>query len=253
MVVQGIYKLSLTLHMMFDWQRIDLLPVFALAIFTIGYLLYYFIAHSTLLRRKMEYHLGVERTKVRWVLFQRLTGFIFLGMIPAMILPFIPLTLEQVGIAFKNMLTSLSWIAAIGAVVVVVNFFAARKPGNLSMYPQIRINGWTYRILIASSLGWMLYLLGYEFMFRGLLLFSGVPVFGIWPAIVLNVSLYAIVHIPKGLRETIASIPLGLILCVLTIKTGTIWIAYFTHVILALSNEYLSLYFHPEMRLGSKH
>jgi membrane protease YdiL (CAAX protease family) len=200
----------------------------------------------------MESYSGEERTKVFWILFQKLTGFIFLGVLPALALLFMPVTLEQVGVAFHNLTTSLLWIAGMGAVVVVINLIAARKPGNLAIYPQIRIARWTPGILAASSLGWALYLLGYEFIFRGVLLFLCVPVMGIWPSIVLNVSFYALVHLPKGMRETIASIPLGLILCVLTLKTGTIWIAYFAHVILALSNEYLSLYFHPEMTLQLK-
>lgn len=200
----------------------------------------------------MEFRYGEERTKVYWILFQKLTGFIFLGILPALAMLMMPVTLKQVGVSFQNLTQSLLWIAGLGTLIIVVNLFAARKPGNLAMYPQIRIARWTPRILAASSLGWALYLLGYEFIFRGVLLFLCVPVIGLWPSVVMNVSFYALVHLPKGMRETVASIPMGLLLCLLTLKTGTIWVAYFAHVILALSNDYLSLYFHHEMRLEMK-
>ena len=233
-------------------DKVQLLPVFAITVFTLGYVIYWIIAGSLSLRSWMERRCGEEKTRVRWVLFQKLTGFIFLGLLPALAMMTIPVSLKQVGVSFHNLPESLLWIAGLGTVIIVVNLFAARKPDNLDLYPQIRIARWTPRILAASSLGWALYLLGYEFIFRGVLLFLCVPVFGVWPSIVLNVSFYALVHLPKGVRETVASIPMGLILCLLTLKTGTIWVAWFAHVILALSNEYLSLYFHPEMRLEMK-
>jgi membrane protease YdiL (CAAX protease family) len=233
-------------------DRVQVLPVFAITSFTVGYVIYFLFAGSKSLKSKMEFHCGEERTKVYWILFQKLAGFIFLGLLPALGMLMMPVTLQQVGVSFKNLSQSLPWIAGLGSLIVLVNLFAARKPGNLAMYPQIRIARWTPGILAASSLGWALYLLGYEFIFRGVLLFLCIPVMGVWPSVVLNVSFYALVHLPKGMRETVASIPMGLILCYLTLKTGTIWVAYCAHVILALSNDYLSLYFHPEMRLEMK-
>ncbi|MDD5508979.1 MAG: CPBP family intramembrane metalloprotease [Bacteroidales bacterium] len=233
-------------------DNVHLLPAFAITAFTLCYVTYSIIAGSLSLRNRMESRYGEEKTKVRWILFQKLTGFVFLGLLPALAMLTLPVSLKQVGVSLHNLPESLLWIAGLGTVLVVVNLFAARKPDNLAMYPQIRIARWTPRILAASSLGWALYLLGYEFIFRGVLLFLCIPVMGIWPSIVLNVAFYALVHLPKGPRETIASIPMGLILCLLTLKTGTIWVAYFSHVILALSNEYLSIHFHPEMRLEVK-
>jgi membrane protease YdiL (CAAX protease family) len=84
-------------------------------------------------------------------------------------------------------------------------------------------------------------------MFRGFLLFSSLPVLGIWPSILLNTAVYSLVHIPKGNKETLGAIPFGILISYLAIETGTFWIAFFTHVILALSNEWFSLRTHPEM------
>ena len=56
-----------------------------------------------------------------------------------------------------------------------------------------------------------------------------------------NTIIYSLAHVPKGNREALAAIPFGIILCYLTIKTETIWIAVFVHLALALSNDYFAL------------
>jgi membrane protease YdiL (CAAX protease family) len=94
-----------------------------------------------------------------------------------------------------------------------------------------------------------LYLLGYEIMFRGFLLFSCLNEMNILSAIAINISIYALIHIPKGFKEVAGSLPLGILLCLMTIYTGTIWAAFMTHGILALSNEWFSLKYHPEISI----
>ena len=101
---------------------------------------------------------------------------------------------------------------------------------------------------IKNALGWAAYLFGYEILFRGILLFPLVAEFGVWPAIAVNIALYSSTHIPKGLDETIGAIPLGIVLCVLTLLTGTIWIAFFVHLAMALTNSFTALKHHPEMK-----
>lgn len=103
------------------------------------------------------------------------------------------------------------------------------------------------KIVFINALGWAIYLFGYEFLFRGVLLFPLVDSIGVWPAIAVNIALYSATHIPKGLDETIGAIPLGLVLCLLTLASGTIWIAFLVHVAMAWTNSFTALKFHPEI------
>ena len=232
------------------WKPEYISPVLAFSLLTIGYIGYFFVSHSNRIYRSLVIRFGEERSKPRWFFFQKLTGFVFLGLIPFLVFMIVhPLHLSEIGMNFRNIGESLLWIIGLSAIIIVINFFAARNPGNLESYPQIRVKKWTYALLVVSSSGWILYLLGYEFLFRGILLFSCLPLFGVWPSIAINVAFYALVHIPKGFKETAASIPLGIILCILTIMTGSIWVAYLTHVSLALSNDFFSIYYHPDMYL----
>ncbi|RME04338.1 MAG: CPBP family intramembrane metalloprotease, partial [Bacteroidetes bacterium] len=107
---------------------------------------------------------------------------------------------------------------------------------------------WPRSVVVASAVTWVLYLLAYEFMFRGWLFFTCLDAMGPELAIVVNVSLYALVHVPKGFNETVGAIPLGALLCWLTMQTGTIWIAFLVHSIMALSNEWFSMYYTRKVR-----
>lgn len=99
---------------------------------------------------------------------------------------------------------------------------------------------------------WVIYLIGYEFLFRGVLLFPLYEKFGFWPSIVINVSLYSTTHIPKGLTETIGAIPLGFILCILTIQTESVLIAVVVHVLMAWSNSLSAIINNPQFQIKLK-
>ncbi|MBK7407616.1 MAG: CPBP family intramembrane metalloprotease [Saprospirales bacterium] len=69
------------------------------------------------------------------------------------------------------------------------------------------------------------------------------------PALAVNVAIYSIAHIPKGIGEALGAIPFGIIVCLAAAATGNIWFPFLVHCVLALSNDWFSLYFNPEMHL----
>ena len=81
-------------------------------------------------------------------------------------------------------------------------------------------------------------------------LFVSVAYLGVWPAIILNVAIYALVHVPKGIKEAVGAIPLGILLCIITLQTGSIIVALAVHIIMALGNEWFSLKAHPGMKIS---
>ena len=66
---------------------------------------------------------------------------------------------------------------------------------------------------------------------------------------VISTIIYSLVHIPKNTREGIGAMPLGILLCLITFQTGTIWVAVIVHRVMALANEWFSLKHHPEIHL----
>lgn len=232
----------------FCWQPENLEFVGAIISISVGFIFYYFISKSSVLKNVFISRFGTERTKVYWVIFERLTGVFFFGFIPVLlILLLYKKGLYQFGVKSGELLISFYWILGLSPVIIVTNYFNAVKNDNLDMYPQIRKRSWNLQLIIISAFSWIVYLMAYEFMFRGFLLFVSVAYLGVWPAIALNVGIYALVHVPKGVKEALGAIPLGILLCIITLQTGGILVALAVHIVLALSNEWFSLKAHPEM------
>lgn len=220
----------------------------AIAVTTLVFLFYYLITSSNQISRRLEKKFNQEDVSIRKIMLHRLSGAVLYGFIPLLVILLVfKLPVNDFG-SNKDFLTkSIIWWIPAAILVVVINYYTARNKNHLAQYPQIRAKHWSSGLITLSALSWITYLAGYEFMFRGFLLFSCLESFGYWPAIIINISLYSLVHLPKGPTETIASVFFGFILSYLTLELGSIWFALFIHITLALTNEWFSISFHPEM------
>ena len=238
-----------------DWTwtdldlRISLPLLLTLAFFSI----YWFTSKSEKIKKRFYDKYDHDQASLKHIFFTKYFGFISMGILPTILcLVFLPeLTLADLGLTFiyKTAQFSIFWILGLSILIIPLVYFSAKKPKNLVNYPQIRAKVWTKKMIFINALGWFLYLFGYEFLFRGILLIPLIEPLGMWPAIAINIALYSATHIPKGLDETIGAIPLGFVLCLLTISSGTIWIAFIVHVVMAWTNTFTALKFHPEMNL----
>lgn len=235
-----------------SWQQADtytFLPVVSALVF---FSIFWFTSKSETLKKWFYSKNESDQASVNHITFNRIAGFVSMGIFPLVIcLIFLPgYSLADFGLTWNSetALASLLWTIGLSVVVIPVAYLSAQKPENLINYPQIRAKIWTSKTVIINATGWALYLFGYELLFRGVLLFPVAEHLGIWPAIAINIALYAATHIPKGMSETIGAAPLGLILCILTLSTGTIWIAFFVHLAMALTNSFTALKFHPDMQ-----
>ena len=220
-----------------------LLLTSAIAVATVGFLSHYYLSTSGSIISLLK----TEKGKPICVLYQRLLGVVIFGFLPLVVI-FLSGTkkLSDFGVVWPDS-ESYFWTMILSLVIVPVTYFNSRTKENLKMYPQIREKEWSIGMLIMSAVSWIGYLLAYEFLFRGFLFFAALPVLGLFFAIVLNTIIYALVHLHKGFKEISGSVPLGILLCYLTFKTGNIWVAVFTHIVLALSSEWFSVWAHPNM------
>lgn len=221
----------------------------AIAVVTIVFLVYYVITVSPATIRPIRRRFNPEAASVREVLLHRLAGTILFGIIPVFVILYVyQMPVNKYGTNTGTLPESIGWWIPAALLVFVVNYFASGNKSNLVQYPQIRVSLWSSGLLLLSALSWVTYLLAYEFMFRGFLLFSCLESFGYWPALIINVALYSLAHLPKGPRETLASLIFGSILSYATIRLGALWFALLTHITLALSNEWFSISRNPEMK-----
>jgi membrane protease YdiL (CAAX protease family) len=230
------------------WKHEYFKPVISLSLTLICFLIYHYTSNSDKIISKIRKAFGIKNAMELRVYFRQISGFIFLGCIPALaVLTILPGGLAEYGLGFSIGANMLYYTLLLAIIVVVINFFASKSPFNLERYPLIRVKHWNAKLLVFSSLGWIIYLIGYEFLFRGFLLFVCIDYFGIWPSVAINILVYSFAHIPQGFKETAGAIPFGLILCYFTILSGTIWAALILHIVLALSNEWFSIYNNDEI------
>ena len=214
----------------------------------VGFGSYYFLAHSIICKRRFGAPCKILDGQGNHVLLQRILGFLFLGVLSVLIILILSdLSLKEYGLSFTFRSAPPGWSWLLIPMILIMGYFAARKPGNLKNYPQIRAKTWTSGMIAISGISWVLFLVGYEFLFRGFVLHASLELMDPVPAIVLNCALYAFAHFYKGPGETFGAIPVGIVLCYITLSTGNIWAAVILHSVMALSNEWFSLRAHPEM------
>ena len=145
----------------------------------------------------------------------------------------------------------LTWLTGLsaGIIIIVINIFITRRKDILEEFPQIRNREWTAGLIVHDSFSWIIYLIGYEMLFRGLMFFPLLELLDFWPAAITVTVIYSLSHYPKSLREAIAAIPFGLFLVFLAWQSHSVWICVWVHACLSVTSSIFSFYHHPAMHL----
>jgi membrane protease YdiL (CAAX protease family) len=213
---------------------------------------YFFLLNSKALLNRFN-KAGFSFTQTNRVFFQRILAFVVFGIVPALIIIFIfKSSLNQFGLIFQTGFSSFLLILLLGGLLILISRVHAKSNANLEIYPQIRTKEWNYSLLVLSAFSWMMYLFAYEFMFRGFLLFTCINELSIVAAILINVTLYALAHLSKGKREFFGAMPMGIILCAISIYYKSFLPAFWIHFCLAISNEWYSIKYNPEIIIIKK-
>jgi membrane protease YdiL (CAAX protease family) len=67
---------------------------------------------------------------------------------------------------------------------------------------------------------------------------------------VINLVLYFVLHLPKGIKESVATIPFGILICYLTLESQSIIPAIIIHAVQAISCEISCIWRNPEMKFN---
>ncbi len=158
---------------------------------------------------------------------------------------------ENSGLRFPSGSGVILWTLLPIGVVLAITLVRSGKGIPLDFYPQVRRIEWTRRRVLLNALFWTLYLIGYEYVFRGYLLFPLVSELGIDGAVALNAGLYALAHIYKGPGEAFGAFFLGIIFCLIALATGSFLIPLVMHIIMAVGNDMTAVSMSHEMHFSS--
>jgi membrane protease YdiL (CAAX protease family) len=227
----------------------ELKAVAAIIITMSCYYIYYFLITSQRINLYFTKKYSGTSFYLHRILFNKLAGFIFFACIPgALCFSLWHTDFSSFGITLKKIVENWYWLVGLPALIYLVNYFSAKNPDVYAHYPQMRIKVWSAGTFLLSSLGWFIYLVGYEFLFRGILLLSCAEAFGLWPAVTINIAIYSAIHLTNGLKETIGAIPFGLIACLLMLYSGTLLIPIAMHISLSMSTEFYTIRNNPDMK-----
>lgn len=81
------------------------------------------------------------------------------------------------------------------------------------------------------------FLFFYELFFRGILLHSSLIFTNLFGAIFINLILYTLIHSFNSRKEIIGCIPFGIVLCLCSYYSGSIWPAFLIHATLSFMYE----------------
>jgi membrane protease YdiL (CAAX protease family) len=223
--------------------------VVAIVITVICYYSYYFLINSKSVTLLFSSRYSGQTFYLKKILFSKLAGFIFFAVVPFFIISlFFSFETSDYGVSISKIVENWYWFFGLPTVIFIISYFSAKNSDIYNIYPQMRFKTWSCTNLLLSTMGWSLYLIAYEFLFRGVLLLSCVEAFGVWPAIAINVAIYSAIHLTNGKKETIGAIPFGLIACLLMLSTGSIVIPIVMHISLSVSTEIFAIKNNPEMQ-----
>lgn len=212
---------------------------------------YWLVFDSTKIKGYFHTKYDDKVAPLKHIFFTKIMGLVVMGIIPLILslLLFDNPVAELGFIIPDNQLSfSLKTILILSLIALPIGFFGSKQQKSLALYPQIRIYDWTSRSLFISLFGWVIYLLGYEFLFRGFMLFPVADILGFWPAIIISTVLYSATHLPKGIGEAFGALPLGVLFGIVCLIGDNFWIGFFVHIIMSWSVNLASIYWNPEMK-----
>lgn len=153
---------------------------------------------------------------------KHILGILLFGLIFYLITPEYRFLINSFEIPNLNILLLLLGVVFISALLA---FTLVKKnlknKAEISQYSHNQ--GWIYFIIR------IVFLISYEFFFRGVLLFFFIEINGLILAIIISTSLYVLIHIFDSKAEILGAIPFGIVLCLFSYFTNNIWAAFIIH------------------------
>ena len=162
---------------------------------------------------------------VWWFGMQGITGFVL--PVAALILLFRRRPAE-IGLGLGDWRLAGAIAIAYLPVALVGTWIFSDSPAFQAGYPHLRDAVIDWRMFVLYELVFLAYWLGWEYLWRGFVLFGTAPTFGVY-AIFVQVIPFALLHLDKPLAEGLLSIVGGVALGALVWRCRSFWIAVPIH------------------------
>jgi membrane protease YdiL (CAAX protease family) len=147
----------------------------------------------------------------------------------------------EYGLRLNDVFRHWRYYAIFGGVMAVMAILASFNSAFLNTYPFYHLAGRSWTDLLLWELIYVLQFFCIEFFYRGFLLRTLEPAWGLVPAIWLQTVASTLVHLGKPLPEVLGAIPFGLLAGVLAVRGRSLWWPILLHLALGLATDVGSL------------
>ena len=168
-------------------------------------------------------------------------AFTLLGIIPFALATAFGLRHSDLGLGWGNARLGVAIVAIGTPLAVIGGYVGAQNPEIRQAYPLDPTVTTAAAVFAIHALLYLLYYVGFDFFFRGFLLFGLLPRFGPRASNLFQAGLATLVHVGKPTAELIAAFPASLLFGYVTLRTGSIWYAVLGHWIVGVAMDWVIL------------
>lgn len=146
------------------------------------------------------------------------------------------------GLKFSNKKFGFITIGIATLIVPLVALSTLLDKGMTNTYPMINFSLYTWWQIALYFLSYIAYYIGWEYLFRGILLTNTKDKVGILGAILITTMISSLIHtciadFGKPMIETLSAIPAGLIFGYITHKTDSIYYSLYIHALIGILTD----------------
>jgi hypothetical protein len=135
---------------------------------------------------------------------------------------------SEIGLGLGDWRLAITLMAAYLPLVIVGTWFLSNGDGFLAQYPHHAPAARDWKLFVIYEGFFLLYWVGWEYLWRGYVLFGTAPRFGVY-AVIIQAVPFAVLHFTKPFAEATLSIVGGVALGALVWRCRSFWIAVPIH------------------------
>ena len=144
----------------------------------------------------------------------------------------------EMGLGLGRVRRGLVWLGIGIPVAILAGWVSSGNPSLRAVYPIDRALTPLPGAFAMHAMGQLIYYVGWELLFRGILLGSLTKRFGFANANLIQTALSAVAHFGRPFPETFAAIPAGLAFGGVARATGSIWYVVVIHWVVGMAQDW---------------
>lgn len=171
-------------------------------------------------------------------LYEWLSAFVLMFAVPAVIVRRgFHRSLREFGFQLGDWRTGLKLVALLTPLFLLTSLVGSFVPAMQVEYPLAKSEIASLSLLLSLEAAYLIYYVGWEFLFRGYMLFGLEKPFGVLAAVLIQTIPSTIVHIGKPFSETFSAIFAGLIFGYVAYRSRSIIFPLLLHAVVGISTN----------------